>query len=125
MVIFLGSSNWRTLFGCGWRPGELVRIAQLQPGHVDDLLCVAPEMRNAVEYRCHPGHVETLNATDFRKLPGIDTSQHPLRLFGDDFEAAHQLLLRDRPLFGKLGGAIAIIGCPADASHDPLPQVAA
>ena len=49
------------LFGRGRRPGELVRIAQLQPGHVDDLLRVAPEVRDAVEDRRRPGHVEALD----------------------------------------------------------------
>jgi len=57
-------------------------------------LRVAPKMRNAVEDRRHPGHVESLNATDFGKLPGIDASQDSLRFLDDGFEPAQQLLLR-------------------------------
>src|SRR5262249_42098647 len=102
-----------------------VGVAQLQPSHVDDLLRVTPKMRNTVEDRSHPSHVETLNATDFRKLPGIDTKQNSLRFLDDVFKPAYQLFFRDRPTFRKLGRTIANIGCAADAGHDPLPQVAA
>src|SRR5262249_42583312 len=54
-----------TLFGRGRRPCEPVGVAQLQPGHVHDLLRVAPEVGDAVEDRPHPGHVEPLDAADF------------------------------------------------------------
>ena len=63
MVIFLGSSNGGTLLWSRGRPGELVRIAQLQPGHVDNLLGMAPEVRNAIEDRRHAGHVDALDAS--------------------------------------------------------------
>ena len=112
------------LWRCGG-PGEFVRIAQLQPGHVDDLLRVAPEVRNAVEDRRHSGHAEALDATGFCKLPGVNAGQHPLRFINDGFEAAHQLVLLHRTSFGELGGTIAIVGCPADAGHNPLSQIAA
>ena len=82
-------------------------------------------MRNAVEDRRHPGHVEALDASDFCKLPGIDTSQDVLRLLDDGFEPAQQLLVRDRPTFGKLGRTIANVRSTADAGHNPLPQIAA
>ncbi len=64
----LGLSGWCALFGRGWCPGKLVGIAQLQPGQVDDLLGVAPEVRHAVEDRRQPGHVEALNPADLHKL---------------------------------------------------------
>ena len=51
----------------------------MQSSDVDDLLCMAAEMRNTVEDRRHPGYVEALNASDFSKLAGIDTSQDSLR----------------------------------------------
>src|SRR5262249_20612285 len=93
-AFFLGGSGWCALLGCCGCPGERVGIAQLQPGHVDDLLRVTPEMRNTVEDRRYPGHVETLNASDFSKLPGIDTSQDTLRFLDDGIEAAHQRFFR-------------------------------
>src|SRR5260370_15168591 len=99
--------QWCPLFRCRWRPGELVRISQLQASHVDDLLGVAPEMRNAIEDRRRPGHVESLNTTDFGKLSGTNASQHPLRFLDDGFKAAHQLLFPDRPPVGTLGRTIA------------------
>src|SRR5262249_47832230 len=43
-VMLLDSSSRATL-----RPGELVGIPKLQPGHADDLLRVTPEVGNAVE----------------------------------------------------------------------------
>src|SRR5262245_55046370 len=69
MVIVLGSSNGGAVLWSRGRPGKLVRIAQQQPGHGNNLLRMAPEVRNALEDRRHAGHVEALDAPGFRKPP--------------------------------------------------------
>src|SRR4051812_8504983 len=67
-----------SLFRRGWRPGELVRITQLQAGHVDDLLRATSEVRNAVEDQHRSGHgsprcAERPEVAGHLRQPGLAT----------------------------------------------------
>src|SRR5215212_8750287 len=77
----------RALRGVCCHPGKDIGVAQKRPRDVNDLLCVAPEMRDAVKDRCDPGDVEALNGSGCRKLPAVDARQGPLRFFDDGFKA--------------------------------------
>ena len=79
----------RPLFRCRRRPRKAVRVSQQQARHVDDLLRVSAKMRNAIEDRRGAGHLEALDAMSFGELPGIDTTEHLLRILYDHFEVAH------------------------------------
>src|SRR5262249_8229851 len=61
MVIFLGSSNGGTVLWSRGRPGALVRIAQLQPDRVDNLLGMTPGI---VERYRRPPPRRSLEALD-------------------------------------------------------------
>src|SRR6266851_2726396 len=91
---------------CRGRPGELVRITQLQPSHVDDFLRVATEMRKAVKARCQPGDIEPLGAPDLQQLSCGQSAQQFLRLTHHGVESAYQPILRDRAQLRKLDTAV-------------------
>src|SRR5205823_3917129 len=60
----------------------------------------------------------------FGELSSIETLEYLHRVIDDLFELIQQVALRDRSALGEFGRAITDVGCAADPSHNPLPQVA-
>ena len=85
----------------------MVHLAQLQPGHVDDLLRVASEVGHAVEERLQAGDVHSLDTPDAQQFFGPLLPQHSPCLRNDGFESAQQFGPRNRPLRGELGEPVA------------------
>src|SRR5262249_53880201 len=108
-VMLLDSSNGGTLLRRRGRPGELVRIAQLQASQVDDLLRVAPEVGQAVEDRRQPGHVEALDGRGRQQLAARLSCQDRPGLAYHRFQPAQQLLFGDRAALCELCGPVPTV----------------